>query len=97
MEYKNGKVCPECHVPEGWVHTQTKVEGYGWKHDFDYSCAHFKERSQSSPCKYCGKKNSPVRQVPAPCPVSDCYCDDCRDKCRDEYMAVVKRVADAAP
>ena len=38
------------------------------------------------PCSFCGKEDAPVRQVPAPMPVSDCYCDDCYDECAKHYQ-----------
>lgn len=40
-------------------------------------------------CNYCGKPDTPVRQVPVPIPVSDCYCDECVDKCAEDYGGLV--------
>ena len=81
--------CQECSEPQWSEHFQKCVAGFGWVHRSEYSCSHYKELRESSPCKYCGKKNSPVRQVPASCPISDCYCDDCAEKCAEEYSKVV--------
>ena len=86
--YKSDKVCPECHIPEQWEHFQERQAGYGWKHDFIFSCEHFGTRSKESLCRFCGKKNTPIRQVPLPLPISDCYCDECAEKCRALYQPV---------
>ncbi len=40
----------------------------------------------SDDCVYCGKKDTPCRQVPAPVPFSDCWCDDCRGRAEAEWM-----------
>jgi hypothetical protein len=88
MKYTTDKPCPTCGITETW---ETKAGPA-----FVYSCAHFAYKSQHPSCKYCGKSDTPVRQVPAPLPFSDCYCDDCWDKARDEYilMAVQYGLAD---
>lgn len=44
-----------------------------------------------SPCRYCGKPNTPVRQVPLPIPASECYCEDCVGACREDYESVMPR------
>ena len=44
-------------------------------------------------CTYCGKPDTPVRNVPAPVPFSDCYCDDCSEKARDEAVMGMLTVA----
>jgi hypothetical protein len=48
-------------------------------------------------CKYCGAPDSPVRQVPARVPFSDCYCDGCWERARDEYeMAEINSILASA-
>lgn len=37
-------------------------------------------------CVYCGQKETPVRQVPAPVPFSDCYCDGCYEAARAQWQ-----------
>lgn len=49
-----------------------------------------------SNCRYCGKPDTPIRQVPAPVPCSDCYCADCTQKCQDEYMEMWKDAMEPA-
>lgn len=93
MNYKTGKRCPDCGVEEEeeeeeWNVTFTGTSRCVADSSISYSCDHYERRSKESPCRYCGKKNSPVRQVPAPVPVSECYCDDCAERCRDEYSTV---------
>lgn len=80
--------CPECGVKEWGMSTQSPIQcswGMGTNHHLFWSCVHYEKRRKESPCEFCGKKGSAVRQVPAPVPVSDCYCDDCIEKCREKY------------
>jgi len=88
--YRTGRTCPDCSIPESSDHCQWHEDGYGWHHEFTYSCEHYQQRVNDSPCKYCGKKNTPVRQIPLPIPVSDCYCDDCAAKCIAEYTGFLR-------
>ncbi len=41
-------------------------------------------------CKYCGKPDTPARQVPVGMPVSECYCADCVETCRAEYQPMLE-------
>jgi hypothetical protein len=94
FERKDGRDCKTCGIPQAYTHIQWREEGFGMRHDVEYSCPHFEELVKSSPCKYCGKKNTPVRQVPAPVPISDCYCDDCADACRAQYESLIPKVVE---
>jgi hypothetical protein len=83
--YVSGKVCPDCQSPEWFDDHYPTADTSLAGAVFTYSCPHYQRRLRESPCKYCGKAGTPVRQVSAPVPFSDCYCDDCVEKCRDEY------------
>ena len=40
-------------------------------------------------CRFCQKNEAGVYQVPLGIPVSDCYCPDCVDKCREFYRFIM--------
>lgn len=92
MSSDSRKPCPTCgigeHIDISYPTEDRSLAGAV----LTYSCEHYQEECRASRCKYCKKPGSPVRQVPAPVPFSDCYCDDCYDKCRDEYQAFFKAV-----
>jgi hypothetical protein len=89
---RTGNCCPDCGEPEWKNCIHFKTEGWRNHHGNNFSCIHYHKRWLDEIldpiCNYCGKRGGKVRQVPAMVPVSDCYCDDCADKCRDEYQPV---------
>lgn len=48
-------------------------------------------------CAFCGKEWDRVCQVPAPVPISDCYCDDCYADAKAWYMALFNKVEHPDP
>ncbi len=84
MRYSTGKNCPECGTAEKWECPPGPLT------NMTFSCPHYESRATNPVCKYCGKPGALPRQVPAPIPVSECYCDDCHDRCAAEYLPLVK-------
>jgi hypothetical protein len=86
-----GKPCPDCGIPENMeIHSPETPDKDGLvgltNCVFTYSCEHYRDICEHPRCRFCGKRDSPVRQVPVQIAFSDCYCDDCAEKARDYFM-----------
>ena len=94
--------CPECGILQRLTITSPETpddDGFVPLSNtvFTYSCEHYADLCQHPRCRFCGRRDSPVRQVPAPIAYSDCYCDACAELAKAFFMAVYEDSLDRAP
>lgn len=89
--------CPTCGVEQHWKiinadepdeHGFVSLVGVKQPTEFIYSCVHYQDLCEHPRCIICGKRDSPVCQVPVSLPFSDCYCDNpsCVEAVRILYL-----------